>query len=341
MDMQIEHGDAGGRLKAVLIYGINPDWSEAERIEAERESRRLGYAIRRQGRSLALSAVRSSDIAGVLDEYDPYKTLVLNWCEELPGETHSEMRVAEILEEKNFTFTGASSSALDLCYDKPRIKAMLRDSGVPTPDWAVFENTRTEQWACFPAIVKPSREHCSMGMDSRSVVVDPASLSEQVARILDEFHQPVLVEDFVDGREFHVSVWGNGKLEMLPPVEMDFSALTDVHDRVCSYAAKFAPDSDAYRMIKTVVPARLDKVEMQELDAVCKTAYRVGGCRDYGRIDVRMRDGVFYVLDVNPNADISADASMAVAAEKKGLCYGALGARLIELAAARHPVNCS
>lgn len=325
-------------MRTVLLYNLNPEWSDSEQQTALQESLRLGYAIRRQGRSCVLQPASSPDLQEVLSLYDPSSTVVLNWCEELPGVERSEVKVAEILEELDFTFTGAEAAVLNLCYDKPMVKRMLRDAGVPTPDWAVYEDCCTDEWTCFPAIVKPSMEHCSLGMDSRSVVTDQASLKSQVRRILDEFRQPVLVEDFVDGREFHVPIWGNGALEMLPPVEMDFSQLSDVHDRVCSYAAKFEPDSDAYRMIRTVVPAKLSEDEMQELDSVCKEAYRIVGCRDYGRIDVRLRNGIFYVLDVNPNADISAEASIAVAAEKKGLCYGKLGSRIIELAAERHPV---
>ncbi len=149
---------------------------------------------------------------------------------------------------------------------------------------------------------------------------------------------PALVEDFVDGREFHVSLWGNGRVEMLPPAEMDFSALNDVHDRLCSFDAKFMPGSVHYEKIRTVIPGTLREAEQTELERVCMAAYKAIGCRDYGRIDLRLRDGVFYVLDINPNPDISEDASMASAAEFAGYSHGDMARYLIKLAAKRHPV---
>ena len=162
-------------------------------------------------------------------------------------------------------------------------------------------------------------------------------LFRSTAYVLDTFQQPALIEDFIDGSEFHVPLWGSDHLEMLPPVEMDFSYFDDFHERLCSYYAKFTPESKAYQKIKTFVPARLNGDEMAKLEEVSKAAYLALGCRDYGRIDVRTRDGIFYVLDVNPNADISADASVALAAGKAGYCYGKLGSRVLEFSARRHP----
>jgi D-alanine-D-alanine ligase len=147
-----------------------------------------------------------------------------------------------------------------------------------------------------------------------------------------------LVEDFIDGREFHVSLWGNGRVEMLPPAEMDFSAFSDVHDRICTYEAKFQPGSVHYETISTVIPTTLSEVELAELERISLKAYKSIGCRDYGRIDVRLRDGVFYVLDINPNPDISEDASMASAAEHAGYTHGDMARYLISLASRRHPV---
>lgn len=123
------------------------------------------------------------------------------------------------------------------------------------------------------------------------------------------------------------------------PARRDDSALDNVCDRLCSYDAKFVPESAAYRKIKSWAPARLSAEEMSHLEAASKAAYQSLDCRDYGRIDVRLRDGVFYVLDVNPNADISSDASIALAAEKAGYCYGAMGSRMLEFALERHPLG--
>lgn len=328
-----------------LIYNIDPEWRESEQHSAERESRRLGYALRRQGLSVSFVPVTDGDLTALLAGFDPEDTLVFNWCEELPGITHSEQDVAGLLEKMGFVYTGASSGAIRLCYDKPRIKALLEARGVPTPRWMVMKTGDERDWQCYPAIVKPAREHCSLGVNPDSVVTNVIELRKRVRWIAKKFNQPALVEDFIDGREFHVPLWGNKKVEMLPPVEMDFSAFLDFHKRLCSYDAKFEPGSEAYEKIISRVPARLSRAEQAELERVSIAAYKVAGCRDYGRIDARLRDGVFYILDVNPNADISADASIALSASRAGYCYGKAGARIAGMAADRfktaHPTsNC-
>jgi D-alanine-D-alanine ligase len=156
--------------------------------------------------------------------------------------------------------------------------------------------------------------------------------------VLDVFQQPALVEDFIDGREFHVTVWGNGEVEVLPPAEMDFSAFGDVHDRLCTFDSKFCPGSLHYERIQLRLPAPLSEDERRRLERVARAAYRTLGCRDYGRLDIRLRDGIFYVLDVNPNPDISAETSTVYAAAEAGYSYGAMASYLINLAAMRHPV---
>ncbi len=324
------------KLPVLLIYGLDPSWTPAEQDEADRESRRLGHAMRRRGHSVRFQPVCDPDLAAVLSGYEPQDVLVFNWCEAVPGIERSEALVAETLEGLSFTYTGSSAKTLKLSYDKARVNRLLEAAGVATPQWKVLNSPTANGWDCFPAIVKPAREHCSLGVDEGAVVTDRDEFRRRVEYVLKTFGQPALVEDFIDGREFHVSLWGNEFVEVLPPVEMDFSSFDDIHKRLCSYEAKFEPGSEAYTKIKSYVPARLTDDEVAALETACIAAYRALGCRDYGRVDVRLRDGVFYVLDVNPNADISAEASLALAAEKAGYSYGALGSRVIEFAAQRH-----
>ncbi|MCX7590547.1 MAG: hypothetical protein N2255_02855 [Kiritimatiellae bacterium] len=323
-------------MQAVLLYNIDPSWPVGDQENAERMTKRLGHAIRRQGYSVKFSPVTSPDLRTVLTTFDPGETIVFNWCEELPGIVHSEPMVAEVLEEMNFTYTGSTSSTLRLSYEKAAVKELLRARGIATPNWRLVTSVDDCEWNTFPAIVKPANEHCSYGVGPESVVTSPRELTQRVAYVLREFAQPALVEDFIDGREFHVPIWGNNPVEVLPAVEMDFSSFGDIHDRLCSYDAKFVPESSTSRGIKTIIPARLSADEIERLRRVCVAAYEAIGCRDYGRVDVRLRENVFYVLDVNPNADISADASLALAALRAGYSYGEMGARVLGFAAERH-----
>jgi D-alanine-D-alanine ligase len=321
----------------ILLYGVDPEWEQFEQDRVVRESRRLGVAIRRQGHKVELLEIHGNHLADTLARFDPTGAVVFNCCEEIPGEEGSEAEVVDVLERLGFAHTGATAEAIRLSYDRPRLRAMLEDNGIDVPCWVLFDEPGQHPWAIFPAIVRPAWEHCSIGVDRWAVVLDAGELAQRVAHVITAFNQPALVEDFIDGREFHVPLWGNGSVEMLPPVEMDFSAIGNVRDRLCTYEAKFDTDSAACRRIRSRIPARLDATERDALEASCRLAYRLGGCRDYGRIDVRQRDGRMYVLDVNPNADLSADASVALAARKAGFCYGAMGSRLVEWAQNRAP----
>jgi D-alanine-D-alanine ligase len=184
----------------------------------------------------------------------------------------------------------------------------------------------------------PRHEHCSIGITPEAVVLDLHALRGRISFVTETYQQPALVEEFIDGREFRVTLWGNEDVEMLPPVEMEFSAFSDVRERLCSWDAKFTPGSRHYTEIRTVAPAPLTAEELSLLEKVSLAAYRAMGIRDYARFDFRLRDGVFYLLDPNPNPDISSDASLALMAELAGHSYGQMGSRLIHLAAKRHPV---
>jgi D-alanine-D-alanine ligase len=227
---------------------------------------------------------------------------------------------------------------LRLSWEKASVKRLLEANHLPTPVWRIFDRADPGDWPCYPAIVKPAHEHCSLGVNTEAVVLNREELRKRIAYILDAFKQPALVEDFIDGREFHVSLWGNDPVQMLPPAEMDFSRFDDIRDRLCTYDAKFLPGSLHYEEILLRLPAPLSEAESELLSATQQTTFRAHRCRDFARMDVRLRDGIFYILDINPNADISSDASMACAAEAAGYSFGAMGSRLVHLAAARHPV---
>ncbi|HQL00144.1 MAG TPA: ATP-grasp domain-containing protein [Smithellaceae bacterium] len=325
-------------IPVILLYNVDPDWTQNEKDEVITLTQELSCALVGMGHPLVLVAVTEDDLGSLLDSFDPSEYILFNWCEGLPGLAHSEWLAAKRLEMLGFTFTGADSETLALAQDKFKVKLLLDQAGIPTPAWHIYHTPDPLEWNRFPAIVKPMNEHCSAGITPDAVVLNAAELASRIAFVLRTYKQPALVEEFIDGREFHVSVWGNETLTVLPPAEMDFSFFQNVRDRLCTYDAKFIPGSEHYEKIQTLLPAPLTGDESRALDDACQNAYRAIGCRDYARMDIRLRDGVFYVLDVNPNADISSDASMACAAEAAGLSYGQMGSLIVRMAARRHPL---
>jgi D-alanine-D-alanine ligase len=325
-------------ISVLILFNLDPDWPARERADVYTLTSQFCRAIEEAGYRAELVPVIESDLGGILSGFDPLKHIVFNWCEGLPGVHHSEWLVAEYLERHDFTFTGASASTLALAQDKPRIKTLLDSSGIRTPGWRLYHDVSNVRWRRFPAIVKPSREHCSEGIDRNAVVTGDEALKNRVRYIIEEYRQPALVEDFIDGRELHVSLWGDGTINMLPPAEMEFSLFDDEQDRLCTYESKFVPESAQYNNIKTVLPAHLDAEELDNVESLCRAAYLAAGCRDYARIDMRIKDGLYYILDINPNCDICPDTSTISAAELAGYDYGEFGDNIVRLAGRRHPV---
>ncbi len=322
-------------LPVLLLYNIDLTWPAEDITESLHEADQLGQALAGLGHPVTPVEIHDPDLFAVMREHSPKDHIIFNWCEALPGKPRSCADVAEVLDSLNFVYTGSSGNVLALSEDKPCVKGLLDARHVPTPRWRIYDTSKRNGWHYYPAIVKPAYEHCSFGVTSEAVVSNAAELRHRIEFVLDEFHQPALVEDFIDGREFHVSLWGNGTIEMLPVAEMDFSEFGDLHDRLCTFDAKFNPESTHYQHIGLRLPAPLTADELSSLEKVAVAAYRTLGCRDYARLDIRLRDGVFYVLDINPNPDLSSEASFACAADASGYTYGAMGGHLINLAALR------
>jgi D-alanine-D-alanine ligase len=325
-------------LKVLVLYNIDHIWDNLEIRDAQNSSRFLFESLKSEGIESYLEEVSNPDLDKILERYSPNNTIIFNLCDALPGIPHSEKKVLEIIENKGFTYTGNVPEVIELSWDKQKVKKILSSLGIRVPYGAVLSPEEAADWNLFPAIVKPSHEHCSLNLTEKSVVYDTSSLHEQILQVNNELNQPALVEDFIDGREFHVSVWNNEPPEILPPAEMDFSAFGEAKKRLCTYDSKFIPGSEHYEKIETRIPASLDEKLFKKLEKKVLTTWKGFGCLDYARFDFRLRDDQFYLLDVNPNNDISFDTSFALAAEMNSYSYGQMAKRIVMMAAERHPV---
>jgi D-alanine-D-alanine ligase len=219
--------------------------------------------------------------------------------------------------------------------DKAAVRRQLEAAGVPMPIGRVYADADIDDWSIFPAIVKPANQHASCGVSRRSLVENHAELRRQVQWVLDEFGGLAIVEEFVDGREIHVAMIGNREVTILPPMEIDYSLFRDVHDRIYTNEAKFDKDNLPYYLTKFLCPAPLDAATQRRVEEVALAAYRLGGCRDYGRVDLRLRHGEPLVLDVNPNADLTFESDHAIGSKLLGWSYGYMAEQIIECALER------
>jgi D-alanine-D-alanine ligase len=193
----------------------------------------------------------------------------------------------------------------------------------------------------FPLIVKPPQEDASIGITSSSVVQDLKELFGKIDELQAEFHGPVLVEEFVDGREFYVGVVGNVTPEALPVIELDFSAMPAGRPRIASWEAKWGSDGqgagEEFAGTKSIFPEGVGEDLVKRMQSVAVECFQAIRLRDYARIDLRVTaNGDVYVIEVNPNCYLERASEFARAAERSGLSYDALIARILDLASARY-----
>jgi D-alanine-D-alanine ligase len=270
-----------------------------------------------------------------LSRYSPEDTFVFFNCDGFSGENLGSVRVAEVIERLNFKHTGAPSGAIALCTDKVRAKEHLIEAGVPTPAFQVFDRPGGDFQLNFPVIVKPATEDASLGIDLQSVVTNPINLFERVSYVIENYEQPALVEEFILGRELAISMWGNGTVEVLPPYEEDYSQITDPLQCLLTYEAKWLPESPYYHSITTRCPANLSIQEEQAVRETAVQAFKAIGLRDFGRVDVRLLDGIPYVIDINDLPDLSPDAGFPRNAQSAGYTYPEMVERIVNYALRR------
>ncbi|MBN2383459.1 hypothetical protein JXQ70_11300 [bacterium] len=325
------------QIAVVLLNNIDLDWSLTEIQLVRSAMEKLKKKLSSAGYTVRILNITDCELKTRLKKFPPEEWIIFNWCEGLPGIPHSDVDVAKTLETLHYTFTGSTADVLALSWDKARVKQILDQANIPTPAWKLSDSSDVDDWNCFPAIVKPAWEHSSIGIDQDAVVLNREALQQRVAFVIDELAQPALIEDFIDGREFHVTMWGHSELTMLPVAEMDFTGFNNIKDRLCTYDSKFLPNSRHYKMIQLVLPAPLSAPQLTRLETLCQKACQAIGIRDYARLDLRLRNGTFYILDINPNADISPDTSPILAADLEGYSHADFCQQLILFAAQRHP----
>jgi D-alanine-D-alanine ligase len=259
-----------------------------------------------------------------------------NLCESIANDGRLESAVPLVLELMDVPFTGSPPEALGRAVEKHSLNLLLRKLGIPAPAGQLMHSAAQPCQLPFPLIVKPSREDGSIGISPRSLVHDARSLRAAVDEVISALHQPCLVEQYVEGREFAVSLLGWPEPEALPITEIDFSLLPPGAPRLVCYRAKWEPSSPEFRGTVPRLDAPLPAPLASRIRDVAAGAFRAAGLRDYGRIDIRLSaDGVPWVIDVNPNCDLAPDAGFARAARAGGVEYAALVRRLVSLAMVR------
>ena len=333
-------------LKVALLYNLFERLQKGEEkdILAEEaiieEIGAVENAVRSLGHQCFVMAIRDEVYSVIhwLKEIRP--DVVFNLCESVYGNTCWEMNIPALLDLFQIPYTGSSPLTLGLCQDKGKVKDILLSQGILTPRYKIFDRgVGSVRGNIFPIIVKPLHEDGSLGISKESVVFDDETLSRQIQYVVEKYRQPALVEEFIDGRELNAGlVEINGKVGVLPISEIDYSEFPEGVPKICGYEAKWVTESIEYQKSKPVCPAPLEWVMKRRIEHIALRVFKLFGCRDYARVDIRIdRDGKIYVLEVNPNPDISPQSGMTRAIKVQGMTFEEFIGGLLDRALQRKP----
>lgn len=258
--------------------------------------------------------------------------------ENLPGGIDA---VPNLLDELGIPYTGSSGAAHLRAYDKTLTMKVLKSMGVLVPKFQeVSERTDLSRVDLpYPILIKPKDGGYSRGIYNENLVFTKEELVRRVNELLDENYKELLLTEYIEGRELTLGVLGSGEdLEMLPPMEVSFENLPEDLHSFYSFEAKVTYE----KYIKNNVPAVLDKHLLEELAVTSRHIFRVLGLSDYARLDIRIREGRIYLLEVNSLPGLHKDTSDIVKMyEAEGKTYKDLILTIVNSALRRfhHGVN--
>jgi len=267
-------------------------------------------------------------IAGLRDKAGNID-FVFNLCDEgFNNEATKELHVPALLEMLGIRYSGGNPQCLAYCYDKSLIRGIAAEMDIPVPmafSVAPEEVAFISMPIDFPVIVKPNFGDSSVGITMDSVCYDVRQLEYAIAKAREAtgFDRPVLVEEFLTGKDISVGIIGNppDSYSVLPVIEEDYSQLPEGLPRICGYEAKWDTESEYFRTIKSI-PADLPQATIDFLNASCIRLFQRVGCQDYARFDWRLdANNTPRLLEVNPNPGWCWDGHLARMAEIAGLSY--------------------
>jgi D-alanine-D-alanine ligase len=265
--------------------------------------------------------------------------LIFNLAEGYGGDDTKDLNIPAFLELVGLKYTGSGPHGLLLAQDKSLAKKIFGFHGLHTPFSAVSHRGKLDYShdVKFPLIVKPVSEDGSIGINKLSVVDSVKELMERIHALHEELDVPILIEEYIEGREIYAAVLGNDPPEALPLVELDLSKLPADTPKIAGREVKFDRDSEEYRLTKSALAKDLDDETTEKLHEAALTAYRALKLRDYGRIDMRLtKDGEIYVIEANPNPWLSSQAEFAMAARGSERTYTQMIKTIVDVAMARY-----
>jgi len=267
-----------------------------------------------------------------IESFNP--DIIFNFVESIEGRSEYEVYVAGLFEILEISYTGNNGLTLANCLNKFRSKQILTSYSINTPSFTILklrdDIESTVNDLDFPLILKLNKEDASIGISENSVVHNYEELITRINFLRETYNQDLIIEEYIEGREFNVAILDE---EILPISEINFSGLPDNLPKIVTYEAKWSPGTIYYKYTTPECPAKISPEIKKILEETAWSAYSAMECRDYARVDIRLdKNNIPYVIEVNPNPDISEDSGFVRAVKAAGKSYESLILQLAQLA---------
>jgi len=325
------------RVLVLVQKGLIPP-EEATPDDLREAPWKMEFGIIKTLRSLGHTAVPlavESDLGVIRKAIDEEKPQIAFNCLEGFDEVATwDANVVGYLEMLKLPYTGCNSRGMLLGRDKSLTKTLLSYHRIPVPRFLIVPRGRKvkrPKRLAFPLFVKSLTMDASIGISQASVVETDAKLQERVTFIHESIGTDALVEQYIEGRELYVGILGNQRLQALPVWELSFAKMPEESQKIATerlkwslaYQKKHGIDSGA---------AELEPASAQAMQELCKRSYRILMMSGCARIDLRLSpEGRAYVIEANPNPQLSPDEDFAQSAMTAGMKYPELIQRLLSL----------
>ncbi len=316
-------------MRILVLHSDIPEDAPPEDQDTLIAAEAVAVALHGCGHKVTQAPFREQGLAALLARVRP--EMVFNMVEGVDGKGLLASIAPRLLEEMGMLFTGAPARPMDVTFDKPLTKRLLREAGLATPDWSVppdWHGLDGRAW-----IVKAALEDGSIGLDDGCVVPGQGVPARAAASSV-RFGGRWFAEEYVEGREFNIALLGSAKnLRILPMAEMTFANWPQGKPRIVGYDAKWEEESDGYRQTVRRFGVERDEPGLaQKLKTSCEKVWRLFGLTGFVRVDFRVRGGEPLILEINVNPGIAPDAGFAAAAAEAGMAYDELIEEIVKAA---------
>jgi len=318
--------------RVIILHSEVPSDASPDNLDVLKEVSTISSALKQLGYS-PISLAFTTNYEEVMDELKRIRPeFVFNVVEEVGGNGALAYLAPMMLDGLNISYTGSSTQTIITTSDKLKSKIIMRDNNLPTPKMWTLDDLLAKKEIEFPAIFKSINEHASIGLDETSVVFNQEQLYSQLSQ-RENMRGGCFLERYIEGREFNLALLARKRNlpEVLPPAEIRFVDYPEGKVRVLGYDAKWKEDTFEYQhTVRSFDFSLQDAPLLEKMGILAQRCWNVFGLKGYARVDFRVDHNLQpWILEVNTNPCISADAGLIAAAERANYSHEKLIERII------------